>query len=97
MSFTSCRSEEKACRAKKESVTFMEGRTVSYKSCHIRLTSFQRTKDGPWIPNVNLTCSTGESQGRAFPLEFTAATFQTQDEANTYALKMAKVWIDKNL
>ncbi len=74
--------------------------SISYKNCHIRGESFQREKNGTWIPQYTLTRPETESTGKGcdFPsqqYQFNEA-FPTESEADEYALQKAREWIDSN-
>jgi hypothetical protein len=73
---------------------------ISYKDCFIRGESFQREKNGAWIPQYTLTRPTTESTGKGsdFPshqYQWNEA-FPTEAEADAYALRRAMEWVDAN-
>ena len=71
--------------------------TVSYKNYLIRAESFQREKNGEWIPQYNFTRQNIASKGN----DFSAQQYQlnealpTEDAADDFALRKAMEWIDK--
>ncbi len=72
--------------------------SISYKDCLIRGESFQREKNGTWIPQYTLTRSETGRKPNDFPshqYQFNEA-FPTESEADEYALQKAKEWIDGN-
>ncbi len=72
--------------------------SISYKNCHIRGESFQREKNGTWIPQYTLMRHETGSKGKEFPssqYQFNEA-FPTESEADEYALQKAREWIDSN-
>jgi hypothetical protein len=71
---------------------------TSYKDCLICGESFQREKNGGWVPQYTLTRQEAGTEGNNFPshqYQFNEA-FPTESEADEYALRRAKEWIDKN-
>jgi hypothetical protein len=71
---------------------------ISYKNCLIEGESFQREKNGTWIPQYNLMRREGGNGGTGNPshrYQFNES-FPTESEADEYALQKAKEWIDKN-
>jgi hypothetical protein len=71
---------------------------ISYKNCLIRGESFQREKNGTWVPQYTLTRQETGSKENAFPsyqYQFNEA-FPTESEAEEYALRRAREWIDSN-
>ena len=71
---------------------------ISYKNWHIRTESFQREKNGTWVPQYNLVCQEGGAKGTGFPssqYQFNEA-LPTESEADEYALQKAREWIDSN-
>ena len=73
---------------------------ILYKDCLITGESFQRVKDGPWIPQYHLKRPKTETTGKGsdFPSDQYQfhKDFPTETEADEYALRMAREWIDKN-
>ena len=72
--------------------------SISYKDCLIQSESFQREKNGTWLPQYFLTRHGSGSKGGGFPsyqYQFNEA-FPTESEADEYALKQAREWIDRN-
>jgi hypothetical protein len=74
--------------------------SISYKNCLIRGESFQREKNGKWVSQYTLTRPKTESTGKGsdFPshqYQFNEA-LRTESEADAYAVKRAREWIDKN-
>ena len=71
---------------------------ISYKNCLIRGESFQREKNGPWVPQYTLMRHETGGKGNDFPssqYQFNEA-FPTESEADEYALRRAREWIDRN-
>lgn len=72
--------------------------SISYKDCLIQGESFQREKNGTWIPQYNLMrreSGNGVTGFRLYQYQFNES-FPTESEADEYALQKAKKWIDKN-
>lgn len=72
--------------------------SISYKSCLIRGESFQRKKDGKWVPQYTLRRQDIKNQVSDF-LSHQAQldkTFPTESAADDFALQEAMKWIDKN-
>ena len=72
--------------------------SISYKNCLIRGESFQREKNGTWVPQYALTRQEAGDKENYFPsyqYQFSEA-FPTESEADEFALKKAKDWIDRN-
>jgi hypothetical protein len=72
--------------------------SISYKSCLIRGESFQRKKDGKWVPQYTLRRHDTKNQVSDF-LSHQAQldkTFPTESAADDFALQEAMKWIDKN-
>jgi hypothetical protein len=75
----------------------MKGDT-SYKNCRIRGESFQREKNGTWIPQYTLTRDFSGSKQADFPshqYQFNQ-TFPSESEADDFAVQKAMEWIDKS-
>ena len=73
--------------------------SISYKDCVIHGESFQREKNGTWIPQYTLTLPETGSKPTDFPshqYQFNEA-FPTESVADEYALRRAKEWVDKEL
>ena len=71
---------------------------IAYKNCLIRGESFQREKNGTWIPQYCLVRHETGSKGHNFPsyqYQFEEA-FPTESEADEYALRRAREWVDRN-
>ncbi len=71
---------------------------IPYKNCLIQGESFQREKNGAWVPQYTLTRYETGSKANYFPshqYQFNEA-FPTESEADEYALQKAKEWIDRN-
>jgi hypothetical protein len=73
---------------------------VPYKNCVVYTESFQREKNGAWIPQYSVTRPKTENtgKGRDFPshqYQYNEA-FPNEAEADAYALGKAMEWIDKN-
>ena len=74
--------------------------SMSYKNCLICGESFQREKNGKWVPQYTLTRPKTESTGKGsdFPshqYQFNEA-LRTESEADAYALGKAMEWVDAN-
>ena len=72
--------------------------SISYKSCLIRGESFQRKKDGKWVPQYTLRRQDTKNQVSDF-LSHQAQldkTFPTESAADDFTLQEAMKWIDKN-
>jgi hypothetical protein len=71
---------------------------ISYKNCLIQGESFQREKNGTWVPQYILTRQETGNKGNDFPSQQYQPneTFPTEDEADDFALQRAMEWIDKN-
>jgi hypothetical protein len=72
--------------------------TVSYKNYLIRAESFQREKNGKWIPQYTFTRQNIGTKGNDFPSQQYQlnATLPTEDAADDFALQKSMEWIDKN-
>ena len=71
---------------------------ILYKNCVIRGESFQREKNGSWIPQYKLTRQEIGDKENDFPsqqYQFNEG-FPTENEADEYAVQKAKEWIDRN-
>ncbi len=71
---------------------------ISYRNYLIRGESFQREKNGTWVPQYTLTRQGTGSKENGFPsyqYQFNEA-FPTESEADDYALQRAREWIDAN-
>jgi len=72
--------------------------SISYKNCLIRGESFQREKNGKWVPQYTLTRHETGNKRTRFPSQQYQLNeiFPTEDEADDFALQKAMEWIDKN-
>ena len=72
--------------------------SISYKSCLIRGESFQRKKDGKWVPQYTLRRQDTKNQVSDFLSRQAQLdkTFPTESAADDFALQEAMKWIDKN-
>lgn len=71
---------------------------VFYKNYLIRGESFQREKNGVWIPQYTVARKEAEARATAFPshqYQFNEA-FPTEWEADELALRRAREWVDRN-
>ena len=71
---------------------------ISYKNCLIRGESFQRIRNGTWVPQYTLIRQEVGDKGTGFPsyqYQFNE-TFPTESEADEYALQRAMEWVDRN-
>jgi hypothetical protein len=72
-------------------------RQDTYKDYIIRSESFQREKNGVWIPQYTVTHREAVSRKIDFPsheYQFNQG-YGTEHEANEFAVCMAQTWIDK--
>jgi len=72
--------------------------SISYKNCLIRGESFQRQKDGKWVPRYTLRRQNTKNMQSDF-LSHEAQldkTFPSENAADDFALQEAMKWIDKN-
>ncbi len=72
--------------------------SIAYKNCLIHGESFQRGKNGGWIPQYTLTLPETGRKASNFPshqYQFNEA-FPTETEADEYALQKAREWVDKS-
>ncbi len=72
--------------------------STAYKNCLIRGESFQREKNGKWIPQYTLTRQNKVDKTKGFPSQQYQLNeaFETEVEADEFALQRAMEWIDKN-
>ena len=72
--------------------------SISYKNCLIRGESFQREKNGTWVPQYTVTCQKPKNTGNHFPSQQyqLSEIFPTEDEANNFALQKAMEWVDQS-
>jgi hypothetical protein len=69
-----------------------------YKNYLIRSESFQREKNGSWIPQYSVC----RQDPLTTPLDFPSQQYQlhhscsTEQEADDFALRKAQEWIDRN-
>ena len=72
--------------------------SIAYQNCLIRGESFQREKNGKWIPQYSLKRQETKSRVSDFlsrQAQLNKA-FPTEDAADDFALQEAMKWIDKN-
>jgi hypothetical protein len=72
--------------------------SISYKNCSIYTESFQREKNGSWIPQYTVTLPETGRKPTDFPshqYQFNEA-FPTESDADEYALRRAREWVDQN-
>jgi len=67
-----------------------------YKDYLIRTESFQREKAGPWVPQYTATRQNGAALTAEFPVQQYQFNhcYPTQSEADQFALRSARRWID---
>jgi hypothetical protein len=72
--------------------------SISYQNCLIRGESFQREKNGNWIPKYTLRRQDTKNKGNDFPSHQAQLnrTFPSENAADNFALQEAMKWIDKN-
>jgi hypothetical protein len=72
--------------------------SIAYKNCLIRGESFQREKNGKWIPQYILTRHNTGNQTKGFPSQQYQLneSFATEEQADDFALQRAMEWIDQN-
>ena len=74
--------------------------SISYKGCLIRGESFQREKNGSWIPQYILTRQDTGNKETDFPSHQYQhqlnEIFMTEDEADDFAAQKAMEWITKD-
>jgi hypothetical protein len=71
---------------------------ISYENHLIFGESFQRMEYGSWVAQYTLVRREAPGKGNDFPshqYQFNGI-FRTKNEADKYALRRAKDWIDKN-
>jgi hypothetical protein len=70
---------------------------ISYKNCLIQGESFQREKNGEWIPQYKFTREDTGSELKRFPTQHYQLNevFATKDEADEFALRRAMESIDR--
>jgi len=71
---------------------------VAYRNYLIRGESFQRENHGAWVPQYTLTRQESGDQRTGFPshqYQFNEA-FPTEVEADEFALRRAREWVDKS-
>jgi hypothetical protein len=69
-----------------------------YKNFQIHGESFQREKNGAWVPQYTLTRQDTATEKLDFPshqYQFNH-TFPTEFDADEFALHMAQAWVDKS-
>ena len=64
--------------------------SISYQNCLIRGESFQREKNGNWVPQYTLRRQDTKNQAQL------DKTFPTESAADDFALQGAMKWIDTN-
>jgi hypothetical protein len=71
---------------------------ISYKNCLICGESFQREKNGQWIPQYTLIRQNTGVERKDFPSQQYQLNkaFATEDEADNFALQTAMQWVDRN-
>ena len=72
--------------------------SISYKGCVIHGESFQRENNGTWVPQYTLTLPVTGRKAGDFPshqYQLNEA-FTTENEADVYAVRRAKEWVDRN-
>ena len=72
--------------------------SIFYQNCLIRSESFQREKNGKWIPQYTLRRQDIKNKASDF-LSHRAQldkTFPTESAADDFAFQRAMKWIDKN-
>ena len=72
--------------------------SLLYKNCLIVGESFQREKNGKWVPQYRFTRqgTGGETKGfPAYQYQFERA-FGSEEEADDFALRSAKEWLDQH-
>jgi hypothetical protein len=69
---------------------------ISYKSCLIRAESFQREKSGKWIAQYNILKRQNSVTGFPSQQYQLNEIFATEDEADDFAVRRAREWIDQN-
>jgi len=69
-----------------------------YKNYLIVGESFQREKNGNWVSQYSLTRAEGAGNANDFPSHQYQlnAIFQTERDADEYAVQRAQQWIDQN-
>ena len=71
---------------------------ILYKHHLIRGESFQREKNGTWVAQYTVVRQEGGGKGNGFPSSQYQCNevFPTESEADEYALRRAKEWVDRN-
>jgi hypothetical protein len=72
--------------------------SIAYKNCLIQGESFQREKNGTWVPQYTVIRQETGTKGTDFPshqYQFNEAV-PTESEADEYALQRAREWVDRN-
>lgn len=72
--------------------------SIPYKNCLISGESFQREKSGKWTAQYLVTRLNAGSERTGFPSQQYQLNdvFATEDEADDFALRRAREWIDQN-
>lgn len=69
-----------------------------YKDYSIRGESFQREEHGTWVPQYTVTRQDATTEKKEYPshqYQFNQA-YDTEGEADEFAVQKARDWIDKN-
>ena len=72
-------------------------RSVLYKKHLIQVESFQREKNGAWVPQYTVTRQDAATEKPGFPshqYQFNHV-YPTEVEADEFAVEKARDWIDK--
>jgi hypothetical protein len=72
--------------------------SISYKNCLIRTESFQLVPGSSWVPQYGLTRQNRDNDVSASPRHHARLdkVFETESEADEFALQDAMQWIDNN-
>jgi hypothetical protein len=71
-------------------------RRTHYRGHHIELTS-EQTSSGGWVARATVVIDDGKTVKRIPIFGRRRATFDTLRKADSYALELAKLWIDGRL
>ena len=71
-------------------------RTRNYRSYHVELSS-EEMRAGEWVARATVVVTDGKIEKRIPIFGRRRATFDTQLQADSYALELAKLWIDGRL
>jgi hypothetical protein len=66
---------------------------VSYKGHTVELVS-ERFRSGGWVPRATVVIEEGKTVKRIPIFGRRRASFDSQREADAYALELAKLWVD---